>query len=66
MLDIHNPADWPDVNRIDVIEEPWIKAIIYTPDEYLGSILKLCQERRGVKPTLLMWVGALKYLMNYH
>jgi len=55
-IDIHNPADWPDVNRIDVIEEPWIKAVIYTPDEYLGPILKLCQDRRGIQ-TELTYVG---------
>ncbi len=53
---IHNPADWPDVNRIDMIEEPWIKAVIYTPDEYLGAILKLCQDRRGIQ-TDLTYVG---------
>jgi GTP-binding protein LepA len=56
VIDIHNPADWPDENRIDVIEEPWIKAVIYTPDEYLGSILKLCQDRRGIQ-TELTYVG---------
>jgi GTP-binding protein LepA len=55
-IDIHNPADWPDVNRIETIEEPWIKAVIYTPDEYLGSILKLCQDRRGIQ-TELTYVG---------
>ncbi|MBX7481070.1 translation elongation factor 4 [Qipengyuania qiaonensis] len=48
-IEIHNPADWPDVNRIETIEEPWIKAVIYTPDEYLGAILKLCQDRRGIQ-----------------
>ena len=47
ILDMHNPADMPDVVRIDEIEEPWIRATILTPDEYLGSVLKLCQERRG-------------------
>ncbi|MGZ5827259.1 MAG: translation elongation factor 4 [Xanthobacteraceae bacterium] len=47
MLEIHNPADMPDVVRIAEIEEPWIEATILTPDEYLGSILKLCQDRRG-------------------
>ncbi|MDJ0977929.1 MAG: translation elongation factor 4 [Erythrobacter sp.] len=52
VVDIHNPADWPDVNRIDRIEEPWIKAVIYTPDDYLGAILKLCQDRRGVQKEL--------------
>ncbi|GGD49438.1 elongation factor 4 [Erythrobacter arachoides] len=46
---LHNPADYPDPNRIDRIDEPWIRAVIYTPDEYLGSILKLCQDRRGVQ-----------------
>ncbi len=56
VIDIHNPSDWPDVNRIDVIEEPWIKAVIYTPDEYLGAILKLCQDRRGIQ-TELTYVG---------
>ncbi|MFN7158270.1 MAG: translation elongation factor 4, partial [Erythrobacter cryptus] len=56
VIDIHNPADWPDVNRIERIEEPWIKAVIYTPDEYLGAILKLCQDRRGIQ-TDLTYVG---------
>ena len=46
---LHNPADLPDVVRIDHISEPWIKATILTPDEYLGSILKLCQDRRGIQ-----------------
>ncbi|QYJ06269.1 translation elongation factor 4 [Qipengyuania flava] len=56
VIDIHNPADWPDVNRIEAVEEPWIKAVIYTPDEYLGAILKLCQDRRGIQ-TDLTYVG---------
>ena len=56
VVDIHNPADWPDVNRIETVEEPWIKAVIYTPDEYLGAILKLCQDRRGIQ-TDLTYVG---------
>ncbi len=56
VIDIHNPADWPDVNRIEIVEEPWIKAVIYTPDEYLGAILKLCQDRRGIQ-TELTYVG---------
>ena len=46
---LHNPADYPDPSRIEQIDEPWIKAVIYTPDEYLGSILKLCQDRRGIQ-----------------
>lgn len=48
-MELHNPADMPDVNRIEEIQEPWITATIYCPDEYLGSILKLCQDRRGIQ-----------------
>ena len=47
-IEIHNPVDMPDVVKIAEIEEPWIEATILTPDEYLGSVLKLCQDRRGV------------------
>lgn len=47
MQELHNPADMPDQVYIDFIEEPWIKATIMVPDEYLGSILALCTERRG-------------------
>ncbi|WP_333605908.1 translation elongation factor 4 [Novosphingobium sp.] len=50
--ELHNPADMPDPVKIDFMEEPWIKATIYTPDEYLGSILKLCQDRRGIQINL--------------
>lgn len=56
-MDLYNPADMPDVVRIEKIEEPWIKATIFVPDEYLGSILQLCQERRGVQIELT-WVGS--------
>jgi GTP-binding protein LepA len=49
VLELHNPADMPDVMKIEAIEEPWIRATIFTPDEYLGSVLKLCQERRGLQ-----------------
>ena len=52
VLHLHNPADMPEPNRIESIEEPWIEATIYVPDEYLGSILKLCQDRRGVQKNL--------------
>ncbi|HKD47990.1 MAG TPA: translation elongation factor 4 [Rhizomicrobium sp.] len=45
--ELHNPADMPDVTRIDRIEEPWIKATIFVPDDYLGAVLKLCEDRRG-------------------
>ena len=46
-MDMHNPADMPEVTRIQSIEEPWIKATIMTPDEFLGQVLSLCVERRG-------------------
>jgi GTP-binding protein LepA len=48
-IELHNPVDLPDVMKIREIQEPWIRATILTPDEYLGSILKLCQDRRGVQ-----------------
>ena len=47
LLEMHNPADMPEVTRISHIQEPWIKATIMTPDEYLGAVLTLCTERRG-------------------
>jgi GTP-binding protein LepA len=47
--EIHNPVDMPDPVRIKEMEEPWIRATIMTPDEYLGSVLKLCQDRRGAQ-----------------
>jgi GTP-binding protein LepA len=47
MTELHNPADMPDVTYIAFIEEPWIKATIFVPDEYLGAVLKLCEDRRG-------------------
>ncbi len=47
MMEMHNPADMPDPVKIDRIEEPWISATILVPDEYLGSVLKLCEDRRG-------------------
>ena len=50
--ELHNPADYPDVVKIDFVEEPWIEAVIYVPDEYLGSLLKLCQDRRGIQKNL--------------
>jgi GTP-binding protein LepA len=50
--EIHNPADWPDANAIEAVEEPWIEATIYMPDEFLGAVLKLCQDRRGIQKDL--------------
>jgi GTP-binding protein LepA len=52
VLHLHNPSDMPDPSRIESIDEPWIEATIYVPDEYLGSILKLCQDRRGIQKNL--------------
>ncbi len=51
-IELHNPADMPDPNQIASIAEPWIEATIYVPDEYLGAILKLCQDRRGIQRNL--------------
>ncbi len=52
VIELHNPVDMPDVVKIEEIEEPWIRATILTPDEYLGGVLKLCQDRRGVQVDL--------------
>ncbi|BDV33762.1 translation elongation factor 4 [Methylocystis iwaonis] len=51
-IELHNPADMPDVVKIEEIKEPWIRATILTPDDYLGSVLKLCQDRRGIQVDL--------------
>ncbi len=52
IIDLQNPSNLPDQTLIKFIEEPWIKATIITPDEYLGSIIKLCQDKRGVQTNL--------------
>ncbi len=52
LKELHNPADMPDPVKVANMEEPWIEAVIYVPDEYLGSILKLCQDRRGIQKNL--------------
>ncbi len=57
MIEMHNPADMPEVMMIDHIEEPWIEATILVPDEHLGSVLKLCQDRRG-RQKQLTYVGS--------
>jgi GTP-binding protein LepA len=54
--ELHNPADMPDLSIVDAIEEPWIKATIFVPDDYLGPILTLCSERRG-QQVELTYVG---------
>ena len=56
MIEMHNPADMPDVVKIDHIEEPWIEATILVPDDHLGAVLKLCQDRRG-RQKQLTYVG---------
>jgi len=61
-IDLYNPADMPDVSRIAKIEEPFIKATIMTPDEYVGPLLQLCQERRGTQIDLT-YVGARAMLV---
>ncbi|MEM1287546.1 MAG: translation elongation factor 4 [Pseudomonadota bacterium] len=62
VIEMHNPADMPDVMKIEEIREPWISATILTPDEYLGAILKLCQERRGIQKDL-SYVGSRAMLV---
>lgn len=62
MIEMHNPADMPDPVRIDHIEEPWIEATILVPDEYLGAVLKLCQDRRGRQKNLT-YVGSRAMLV---
>ena len=57
VIELHNPADLPDPVKIASIAEPWIKATILTPDEYLGSVIKLCQDRRGSQREL-SYVGS--------
>ncbi|MEO0765096.1 MAG: translation elongation factor 4 [Pseudomonadota bacterium] len=52
MMELHNPADMPDLSTVDHLEEPRIKATILVPDDYLGDVLKLCQERRGIQQDL--------------
>jgi len=64
LVELHNPADMPDVVKIDRIEEPWIKATILVPDDYLGPILKLCEERRGEQIDLT-YAGS-RAMLVYH
>jgi len=61
-IELHNPADLPDPVKIESIAEPWIKATIFTPDDYLGPIIKLCQDRRGQQREL-SYVGARAMLV---
>jgi GTP-binding protein LepA len=61
-LELHNPADMPDAGRIERVEEPWIEATILVPDDHLGSVLKLCQDRRGRQKNLT-YVGTRAMLI---
>ena len=61
-LEMHNPADMPDQVKIDHLEEPWIEATILVPDDYLGAVLKLCQDRRGRQKNLT-YVGSRAMLV---
>jgi GTP-binding protein LepA len=63
-IEMHNPADMPEPNLIRTIEEPWVKATILVPDEYLGSVLKLCNDRRGEQADLT-YVGS-RAMAVYH
>jgi GTP-binding protein LepA len=62
ILEIHNPADMPDPTQIEYMEEPWIKATIMLPDEYLGAVLSLCTEKRG-EQIELTYVGSRAMLI---
>ena len=64
MKELHNPVDLPDPVKIDHIEEPWIEATILVPDDYLGAILKLCEDRRG-RQKELTYAGARAMLVYY-
>ena len=63
VVNIQNPSNLPDPTQIDFIEEPWIKATIITPDQYLGSIIKLCQNKRGLQINLTYSVN--RAVLNY-
>jgi GTP-binding protein LepA len=64
MKELHNPADLPDPVKIDRMEEPWIKATILVPDEHLGAVLKLCEDRRG-RQVELTYAGS-RAMVIYH
>ncbi|MDR2794847.1 MAG: translation elongation factor 4 [Holosporaceae bacterium] len=63
IMDMHNPADMPDPSRISFMEEPWIIAKIIVPDEYLGNVLALCEEKRGIQNELT-YVGS-RVMLEY-
>ncbi len=63
VINLHNPSSLPDPTYISLIEEPWIKATIITPDQYLGSIIKLCQDKRGIQTNLTY--SEARAVLNY-
>ena len=63
VIDLQNPSHMPDPTQITKIEEPWIKATIITPDEYLGSIIKICQDKRGIQNNLTY--SGTRAVLNY-
>lgn len=64
MIEVHNPADMPDPTLIDYMEEPWIKAVILVPDEYLGAVLALCEDKRGVQQNI-QYVTGNRAMVDY-
>ena len=64
ILEIHNPADWPIQTKIKEVSEPWINATIFSPENYLGSILKLCIEKRGVQKDINF--SGNRVMINFH
>ncbi|MDX5518947.1 MAG: elongation factor 4, partial [Wolbachia endosymbiont of Andrena agilissima] len=65
VLNIHNPSDMPDPTKIEIVEEPWITATIMVPDQYLGEILSLCEERRGEQEDLSYIGNTTTALLRY-
>ena len=66
VIDLQNPSSLPDPTVIKYIEEPWIKATIITPDQYLGSIIKMCQDKRGIQTNLSYSGNRAVVIMSYH
>ncbi len=63
-LEIHNPADWPEQTKIKEVSEPWINATIFSPESYLGGILKLCIEKRGIQKDINF--SSNRVMINFH
>ena len=64
VLELHNPADWPEQTKIKEVSEPWINATIFSPDNYLGGILKLCIEKRGIQKDINF--SGNRVMINFH